>query len=542
MESNGTKAHVTGVDRGPGRAAAEPLPARGAGYSRRRILGTGLGIGAGLAAGGLGAAPVHAAERTTRPGSDSTVAITGTTVVDPATGGRARNVTVLVRGGRIAAIGSTREVRVPASAEVVDGRGKFVVPGFIDSHVHGSGQEQIDLPLFLANGVTTVRDMNGQALLYQWRDRIAAGTLFGPRYTVASSIIDGNPSLLAGAGAPYVEVADAQEARAAVRAAVAGGADFIKAYVRLTPDAYYAIASESRRLGVTFVGHTPDAIPLAEASAAGQRSFEHVYTSWFDTSSAENEIRRRLATIEVDGGDYNGWFNQTHPLEVLAARTFDPGRARKVFNRLAADDSHQVPTLTQHRVFDLPDSIAVHDDRLRYLPTATRVGWQAQLEQIYLAGRTAKDAREHRELFRARTHWVSAAHRAGVPILAGTDTGTPYVYPGFSLHDEMENLVAAGFGPLQALRAATSAPARFLGRRDVGTVRRDAVADLAVLDADPLTDIRNTKRVHAVVVRGELISAERREQLLRDVETAAAGGALAARLVGCACTPALQAA
>ncbi|MDR7279124.1 amidohydrolase family protein [Catenuloplanes atrovinosus] len=451
-----------------------------------------------------------------------------------------RDVTVVVRGGRIAVVDDARRVRVPADAEVVDGRGRFVVPGFIDSHVHGSGQEQIDLPLFLANGVTTVRDMNGQATLYDWRDRIAAGTLKGPRFVVASSIIDGNPSLLAGLGAPYVEVSDARQAREAVRTAVAGGADFIKVYVRLTPAAYHAIADECRRLGVTFVGHTPDAISLAEASAAGQRSFEHIYTSWFDTSAQEEEIRRRLARITVGAGEFNSWFNQTHPLEVLAARTFDPARARKVFGRLAADGSHQVPTLTQHRVFDLPESVALHDDRLRYLPAATRTGWQGQLEQVYLAGRTPQAVAEHRELFQARVRWIAAAARAGVPVLAGTDTGTAYVYPGFSLHDELENLVQAGFSPMRALQAATSAPARFLGLRDVGTVRRNAVADLAVLDADPLADIRNTRRVHAVVVRGELISAERRERMLSDVEAAASAGALPARLVSCACTPVLQ--
>lgn len=512
-----------------------------AGYSRRRILGAGLGIGAGLVTGAMGAASAHAAERAERGGSDATVAITGTTVIDPATGGRARNVTVLVRGDRIVAVGAAREVHVPASAEVVDGRGKFVVPGFIDSHVHSSGQEQIDLPLFLANGVTTVREMNGYPLLYQWRDRIAAGTLSGPRYKVASSIIDGTATFLP-EGLPHVEVATAQEARVAVRAAVAGGADFIKVYSRLSPDAYYAIARESRRLGVTFVGHTPDGVPLADASAAGQQSFEHVYTNWFDTSSAEDEIRRRLAAVTVGHGEYNSWVNQTHPLEVLAARTYDPARARKVFGRLAADRSHQVPTLAQHRVFDLPDTIAMHDDRLRYLPAATRAGWQAMLENDYLAGRTAKDVAEHRELFRARMHWVGAAHRAGVPFLAGTDTGTAYVYPGFSLHDELENLVEAGFAPLQALQTATSAPARFLGLREVGTVRRNAIADLAVLDADPLTDIRNTKRIHAVIVRGELIGAERREHLLNDVAAAAATGTLAARLLSCACTPVLQAA
>jgi imidazolonepropionase-like amidohydrolase len=159
---------------------------------------------------------------------------------------------------------------------------------------------------------------------------------------------------------------------------------------------------------------------------------------------------------------------------------------------------------------------------------------------VFLAGRTEQDVAEHRELYRARVRWISAAHRAGVPVLAGTDTGTPYIYPGFSLHDELQNLVEAGLSPMEALQAATSAPARFLGLHDVGVVRQGAIADLAVLDADPLTDIRNTSRVHAVVARGELITADRREHMLSHIEAAAAGGTLATRLAGCACTPVLQ--
>ena len=505
--------------------------------SRRQALGIGIGMGVGAA---LGTSSAYAAPTEKDSGAGSTIAIIGATVIDT-TGARPQhNSTVLVRGERIVAIGNARKVPVPADAQVIDGRGKFVVPGFIDSHVHGSGQEQIDLPLYLANGVTTARDMNGQALLYQWRDRINAGTLFGPRYLVASSIVDGPQSLLVGSGAPYVEVANARQARDAVRTAVARGADFIKVYVRLSPEAYHAIADECRSLGVPFVGHTPDAIPLPEASAAGQRSFEHVYTNWFATSSQEKEIRARLARITVGAGEFDKWFDQTHPLDVLAARTFDPRRAGRVFARLAADGSHQVATLTHHRVADRPESISVHEDRLRYLPAATQEGWKAQFQQLYVDGRTEQEAAEHRALFTARTRWIGAAHRAGVPLLAGTDTGTAYVYPGFSLHDELANLVSAGLSPMQALQAATIAPARFLGLRGVGTIRHDAIADLAVLDADPLADIRNTQRVHAVVVRGRLITAEHREQLLRDVETAAGSGTLPARLAGCACTPVLQ--
>lgn len=222
---------------------------------------------------------------------------------------------------------------------------------------------------------------------------------------------------------------------------------------------------------------------------------------------------------------------------MLAARTFDPGRAAHVLDRLRANGSFFVPALTQHQVLDLPGSIAQDDALQRYLPPALRAGWAQGLQSLYLNGRSSQEAAEHEELFAARLRFVGAAHRGGAVVMAGTDTGTPYVHTGFALHEELELLTHAGLTPLQALRAATSTPARYLGEQGrLGTVRRSALADLVVLDADPLQDIRNTRHVHAVVVRGQLITDEGREQLLEGA--AAAGGTTGAQLtaaVACAC-------
>ncbi|MEU0553802.1 amidohydrolase family protein [Dactylosporangium sp. NPDC006015] len=491
--------------------------------SRRAVLGTGVGLGAGLVTGTGTAAATRGA-----------VAIVGCTVID-ATGAPPRHdMTVLARGDRIAALGPARSVRIPGDAAVVDGRRRFVIPGLTDAHVHSSGIDTVDPPLYLVNGVTTVREMSGYPTLHEWRRRVAEGTLLGPRSVIASPLIDGSPSLWTGLGAPYVEVADAAQARAAVRQVAADGADFVKVYSRLSAESFTAIAQEAHRLGLEFAGHCPDAVPVTAASDLGQRSFEHVFTTWYATSGHEDEIRRALSRLVVEAGDYNGWLHRVHPLEVTAARTFDPARAARVFRRLRGNDSHQTPTLVMHRVLDLPGTVDADDPRLRYIPAEVRAGWDFAMQEIYLDGRTPQEAAEHEELFGHRVRFVGALHRAGVPVLAGTDTGTSYVYPGFSLHDELELLVRAGLPPMRALQAATRDPARFLGLGS-GTVRQGAAADLVVLDADPLADIRNTRRIHAVVVRGELITPERRDAMLEAVAAAARTVPPGVAVAGCRC-------
>ena len=491
--------------------------------SRRAVLGTGAGLGAGLVVGTPAAA--------TAPDA---VAVVGCTVID-ATGGRPRHdMTVLARGDRITALGPSRGVRVPAGAAVVDGRGRYVIPGLMDMHVHSSGIDTLDPPLYVVNGVTTVREMSGYPTLHEWRQRITDGTLLGPRSVIASPLVDGSPSLWTGLGAPYVEVADAAQARAAVRQVAADGADFVKVYSRVSRESFAAIADESHRLGLEFAGHCPDDVPVTAAAELGQRSFEHVFTTWYATSRHEDEIRRALSRLTVEAGDYNGWLHRVHPLEVAAARGYDPRRAERVFARRRAADAHQTPTLVMHRVLDLPGSVDRDDPRLRYIPAEVRAAWDFAMQKIYLDGRTPREQAEHQELFGHRVRFAGALHRAGVPLLAGTDTGTSYVYPGFSLHDELELLVRAGLPPLRALQAATRDPARFLGLGS-GTVRQGAAADLVVLDADPLADIRNTRHIHAVVARGQLITAERRDAIFEAVATAAGTAVPMPVRAGCRC-------
>ncbi|GAA1877454.1 amidohydrolase family protein [Asanoa iriomotensis] len=501
--------------------------------SRRSVLAGAVGLAAGAAVG------VGRASATPRvpAAADRMTAITHVTVID-ATGAPAqRDMTVLLRGGRILAVEPSRRVGALPGAHVIDGRGKFLIPGLANMHNHTFDGAAIELPLHIVNGVTTVRDMSANADVTQWRREIEAGTRLGPHWTIGSPIVDGSPSLWEGLGAPYIGVATAAEARAAVRAQKDAGADFIKVYTRLSRGSFFAIADEARRQRIPFLGHVSDFVQLTEASDAGLASVEHLFQVWYDTSSREDELRRAITSVPIAGGEYNGWLNKMHPYEYAAARSYDRHKAAAVFARLARNGTRVTPTLVLHTFTDLPGDTPMNDPRYAYFPAATREFWAYALELIYTTGRTPEQDARGREIFERRLRLVHDLDQAGVPLMAGTDNGTAYLMPGFSLHDELARLAQAGLSNMRVLQTATLEPARYLGVHDRGTIARGNVADLVLLDADPLRDIRNTTRIHSVVVRGQVIDPITRARMLADVkkEGAAAPAPAAAPTARCAC-------
>lgn len=518
------------------------------GSSRRSVLIAGLTTGAaatGLARPATAAAGPMTAEPAGPTGSAAAadLALTHVTVIDATRRWPDRDMTVLISGDRIVAVGGHRDVRVPRGARVVDLTGKYLIPGLCDMHTHSYGTERISPPLFIANGVTSVREMAWSPVVDGWRDKINSGRLIGPRWSIASDIIDGSPSLLVKPGETggAIVVADATEARRAVRRVKAEGADFVKVYSRLSEEAYLAIADEARRLRISFAGHCPDVVPIGQAAHAGQRSIEHLQALGCATSSRAAQIRRALAAIRIEPGEYGSWFRQIHPVEWTAAGSDSPARSAEVFAGLVRHRTWVTPTLAMHLIADRPEDVVTgdEDDRRHYVTAEAREQWTEVLRDVYKAGRTPEEIAQQRELFERRLRLVGAMQRAGVPLLAGSEAGFAYAYPGFSLHEELALLVKAGLTPLQALRAATLEPARFLGvQHELGSIRRGKLADLVVLDADPLADITNTTRIHAVLTGGRLISSARRRRMLADVARAVAGGpagSMPAAAAGCGC-------
>ncbi|WP_256914448.1 amidohydrolase family protein [Streptomyces hilarionis] len=497
--------------------------------ARRGFLaGAAAVTGAALTSTAAPAATASAAGATPANGAATgPLALTHVTVIDGSGAPPAPDMTVVVEDGRITGVAPSARTRLSPGTRTVDLTGKFLIPGLIEAHTHSDGPETVVPPLYALAGVTTVREMRGEPVHHEWREKIRRGALLGPRWVIGSPIVDGAPSLWAADVGPTIEVRDAAEARRAVRRVKREGADFVKVYSRLSREAYFALADEARRLGIPHLGHCPDTVRIAEASACGHRTVEHLHALLLATSRHETEIRRRLAAVRIDPRDpsslsrYHSWFQQVHPLEWRAVRGYDRDRADALFRALAAGGTAVVPTLSVHRTLELPDDVPNGAEEWKYLPAWQVESWPDQLAAL-TGGRTPEQARRIRGIFAHRLRLVGELHAAGVRQAAGTDTGTGYLVPGFALHDELALLVSAGLTPAEALRAATRDAARTLGLPAVGAVARGHAADLLVLDADPLHDIRNTRRIHGVVVDGRWIPPQERLRLLAAVEKAAA--------------------
>lgn len=450
-----------------------------------------------------------------------TAAVVNTSVVDVATGRVQRDQTVLIEGGRIRAVVAARRASVPASATVVDGKGKFVIPGLWDMHVHatGPGLDRFFLPLLVANGVTGVRDMFGRLA---WYDSARALSMRGevvPRVYGAGHILDGFPAIWPGS----LGVRNADEATRAVDSLAAAGAPFIKVYSRLSPESFRAAVAAGKAHKIPFAGHVPTLVSVEEAVSLGMLTIEHLQLFTTACSSKEVEIRDEISrTVNTKGWDSAGVVQRG--LSASLADSYDRDRCRALAKRIAKSNTWMVPTTVVLRsIAFLDDTALQRDPRLKYMPKFFSASWdprtdfrfRAYTPQTWL---TAKRHYEHqREIIRM-------LHDEGAKFLAGTDLSNPWIFPGFSLHDELEHFVSNGFTPLQALQTATLNPAKFLAATDsMGTVAAGKVADLVVLDGNPLSDIRNVGRIHAVVVRGAVVDSAKRVALLAKGEAFARG-------------------
>lgn len=469
---------------------------------------------------------------------DASLVIAHATVVDMETGERLPDRSVLVERERIVAVGPSAEIAVPAGAVVVDGTGRFLIPGLWDMHSHALLRWRWAAPLNVAYGVTGIRDMaTGTPLaeIGRLRDDIAAGRAVGPRIVAAGPLVDGAPPIFRG----YPAVETEAEARAVVDSLAEGGADFIKVYTRLPRDLFLAILDQASRRGLRVAGHVPLAVTTAEASDAGLWSVEHAYRHRMACSTAEEEIRAALrqqmeAEAREDRVAYEAIEEATFRLGI---ESYSAERCEALGRRLARNGTWVVPTLVEMRSRFRPERYNEpgFDDlftqtALRYVPRRLAARWrdglayQLGLREGLAPSESAFDAGERmraREV-ETRLRMVGDLRRGGAGILAGTDAfeSFPLVINGVSLHEELALLVEAGLTPLEALQAATLNPARALDRtRDHGTVAPGKLADLVLLDADPLDDLTNTVRIHAVVLNGALLDRSALDALLSRAET-----------------------
>jgi imidazolonepropionase-like amidohydrolase len=285
-------------------------------------------------------------------------------------------------------------------------------------------------------------------------------------------------------------------------------------YTKLPRDAYLAIADEAKKQGLSFAGHVPESVSAAVASDLGQKSIEHITGIVLACSEQEDKLRHEVmeAMTKADNAAAVALMRR---IQARAADSYSEKRARALYARFIRNGTWQVPTLTVLRALASYDDPTFNaDQRVKYMPAYIRSFWDRKPSPDAAAAL--------KQGYQRAVRIVRAMHRAGVPFLAGTDVTNPFVFPGFSLHDELALLVAeGGFTPLEALQAATRDPARFLGlEKDLGTVQEGKLADLILLEADPLADITNTRKIAAVVVNGKFLSREALDKMLAEVEAA----------------------
>jgi len=448
------------------------------------------------------------------------LAFTHVNVIDATGAPVRRDMTVILSRGRITSVEPSRAARIPAQSQVVDATGKYMMPGLWDMHVHW--YDERFLGLFVANGVTGVRQMWGMPLHLDWRERIGKSALLGPRFAVASGIVDGPNPVWPGS----ILVSDESDARQAVSAIKRDGYEFVKVYNRLPREAYFAIAKAARAHGLTVVGHVPSSVTAAEASDAGQKTIEHLSGSLLGSSSAEEELRQRIIGLskggEASAGIDPGVRAALRDLNEKLLATYDASKATALFSRFVKNGTWQSPTLTVLRAMaSLDDAKFTSDPRLKFMPRSLRDSWNPANDPR-LASKTPDDYSLDRRTLRKQFQIVGAMHQAGVRLLAGTDVPNPFTFPGFSLHDELALLVEAGLTPMEALQTATINPAEYFGQRaSSGTVEKGKIADVVVLDANPLENIANTKRIAAVVVAGRLLDRAELDAMLARAEKTA---------------------
>jgi imidazolonepropionase-like amidohydrolase len=414
-------------------------------------------------------------------------------IVDVETGKVIANQSVCIEGSLIRSI-SPRAVKNP-KGRVYNCTNKYLIPGLWDMHIHEGDDDSTTryqyLPLFLANGVTGIRDMWGSDYMLKLKADIDADRLTGPRMIVGSPIIDGAHPFIRGVLAAATEM----QGRHFVDSLSAAGYDFIKVYSLIREPVYLAIADECRKKGIAMEGHLPAEVGLEEAIDAGQRSFEHNFNINRYLTGKENEyLKWSHHYLDTVHSNRDGQFMVRN--EPLGISEKDFYLSPVVLEKMIRNRVAIVPTLTLARGRSIDgETMAKQTEGLEYLSAGLLSYWKRQRPVL------------PEELVKSFGDAARFFMNKGVLVLAGTDVNNPFCVPGFGLQQELVNLHNAGLTNLQVLQTATLNPAKFLYKeKELGTVTEGKLANLLVLDDNPLLDIRNARKIHAVIAGGKYIS------------------------------------
>lgn len=423
--------------------------------------------------------------------------------------------TVVIRDGRILRVESSQSLKLAPSNQIINGSGKYLIPGLWDAHVHFAYIEELApymSDLFLAYGITSLRDTGGEiGFMKKWKEKSLANPTTLPRLMIAGPLLDGMPNVYDGSspGRPPLShgLATVDDVNRYIDYLDSMGVDFLKSYEMLTPEQFIAVMAKAKEKGLKVTGHIPLSMDVTSASNAGLNSMEHLRN--VEMSMAANAeqllIDRQNMLAEgktLQGGDLRSNIHSAQRLP--AVDNADPDNIAKVLDVLAKNETIQIPTLALGTVAAFKEFTQHHwQESFSYLPEAIEQNWKTSMDRI-LASAPNTDRQKY-------TQWAvemtGKAHKAGVPIMAGTDTPIGFLTPGLSLHRELALFVEAGLSPLEALASATTEPAKYFDmQNELGLIANGMIADLLILNANPLEDINNTREIDSVIKAGNLMN------------------------------------
>jgi imidazolonepropionase-like amidohydrolase len=407
--------------------------------------------------------------------------------------------TVIVRNGRIFRMGDSRSTRAPRDATIIDGRGRYLMPGLAEMHAHvppaQAGDETIERTLFLylANGITTARGMLGQPAHLEWRDRANRGEILSPRLYTSGPSINGS------------SVQTADSARRAVLHQHSAGYDFLKLHPGITREVFDAMARTADSVGIPFAGHVSTGVGLQRTLQAQQRSIDHL-------DGYMEALVREGAPVDPQQSQFFGFNLIEHVDEARIPELASATRRAGVWN---------VPTQSLFVDFaseEDPATIAQRPE-MRYMPAQTVAQWVTTVTN-FRAGPNYSHEKAQR-FMEVRRRLIRELHRNGAPLLLGADAPQIFNVPGFAIHQELRALVDAGLSPFEALETGTRNVARFFGTEaEAGTVDNGKRADLILLNANPLQNIDNVRNLHGVMIGGRWVPRTEIDRRLGEIERA----------------------
>jgi len=457
---------------------------------------------------------------------ENAICIENINTIDP-TDGLKKNQTVIIKGGKIYKIANTEALKLAPENTIINGTGKYLIPGLWDAHVHFAYIEELApsmFDLFLLHGITSVRDTGGKVdFVKSWKDKALANPTDAPRVMMAGPLLDGEPNVYDGSNARRPELSvgleSVDDVTSQIEMLLSKNVDLLKAYEMLTPEQFIKINELAKLNGLKVTGHVPLSMDVISASNAGMNSMEHMRNLEISCASNADELLKERKKMLAEGaaeagGDLRSKIHNKQ--RQVAIKNYDDTKADKVLAILKENETWQIPTLTLNTLFSgRYYARSGYQESYAFLPDSINQKWMEGSKN--LADTPIPKGRKMWEKWNLMM--LGKIHHTGIGIMAGTDTPIAYLTPGLSLHEELMVLVSAGLSPLEALKTATINPARYFKmENELGSIKETMWADLLILDYNPLENIQNTKSINSVIKQGKIFNRNSLDEIVQKLQ------------------------